>query len=51
MKMFCYLIFGFGEKEEYKELNIFSDTSSSTFNIIDKKVNISLEKKNLKSFF
>lgn len=39
--------FGLGETEEYKQLNIFSDTSSSTFNIIDKKSKYFLRKKKI----
>ena len=45
--MFCYLILVLVKKEEYKELNIFSDTSSSTFNIIDKKSKYFLRKKKI----
>ncbi len=36
-KKISFFNFGFGDKQEYKSLNIFSDTSSSTFNSINQK--------------
>ena len=36
-KKISFFNFGFGDKQEYKSLNIFSDTSSSAFNSINQK--------------
>ena len=43
--------FGFGERNEEKELNIFKDTSSSTINYINENTNYFRRKKKLMSFF
>ena len=43
--------FGFGERNEEKELNIFKDTSSSTINYINENTNYFKRKKKLMSFF
>ena len=43
--------FGFGEKNEEKELNIFKDTSSSTLNYINENTNYFKRKKKLMTFF
>tara|TARA_B100000963_G_scaffold90675_1_gene78104 strand:- start:683 stop:1405 length:723 start_codon:yes stop_codon:yes gene_type:complete len=43
--------FGFGDKQEYKKLNIFLDTSSSTFNTINQKSGYFMRKNKILSPF